>query len=429
MTTKTERAPRWIWWAGIALLAGGMAVGAALYAFLGAREPDSVATSAETEGVGGHAAEAEGVVQIPGRAQQESGIEVVKATLRPFRDSLSVTGTVGPDQTRIAHVRPLARGVVDEVFVQFGSQVAKTQPLLSYDNVELGLAVGEYLSALSGLRASQTDLQMKEKILDRSAEMLRVGALARTTHDVREAEYQSAVASVDNSKSNVAKFEEQLHRFGLSDSDIAKLGEDGQAGYHRTASHTTIRAPSPGVITAYNVSTGETVDPSSELLTITDISTVWVLADVYERNLGSVKLGSKVSIRVPSYPGEVFEGRITYIGDVIEQETRTARVRCVVNNPGKRLKLDMFATVEIPTETTAQGVSVPTAAIQQIENQPVVFVQRSETEFEQRPVTLGLEAKGWTQVLQGVKEGEAVIGEGSFYAKTAALRELIGDEH
>jgi cobalt-zinc-cadmium efflux system membrane fusion protein len=89
----------------------------------------------------------------------------------------------------------------------------------------------------------------------------------------------------------------------------------------------------------------------------------------------------------------------------------------------------MFATVEIPTETTAQGVSVPTAAIQQIENQPVVFVQRSETEFEQRPVTLGLEAKGWTQVLQGVKEGEAVIGEGSFYAKTAALRELIGDEH
>lgn len=428
MTIRTEKMPRWSWLFGIALLVGGMAIGAAIYAALGARESGGAPAPAETH-EGEHAAEEEGIVEIPLQAQQESGIEVEQAMLRPFRDSLNVTGTVGPDQTRVTHVRPLARGVVDEVFVQLGDQVQKGQPLLSYDNIELGIAVGEYLSAVSDLRASRTELQVKRKILDRSAEMLRVGAVARTTHDVREAEHQNAEASVDSARSNVAKVEEQLHRFGLSDADITGLREEEAAGYHRTASHSTIRAPSAGVVTAYNVSTGETVDSSSELLTITDISTVWVLADVYEKDLGSIRLGSGVSIRVPAYPGELFEGRITYISDVIEAQTRTARVRCVVDNPAKRLKLDMFATVEIPTKDVAADVAVPTAAIQQIDNKPVVFVQRSETRFEQRSVAVDLDTKGWTRILSGVREGEPVISTGSFYAKTAALRELIGDEH
>lgn len=114
---------------------------------------------------------------------------------------------------------------------------------------------------------------------------------------------------------------------------------------------------------------------------------------------------------------------------MIEPQTRTARVRCVVDNPGKRLKLDMFATVEIPTQAVAPGVAVPSSAIQQIDNRTVVFVQRSETSFEQRQVTTGLDADGWIQILSGLREGDPVIAAGSFYAKTAALREQIGHEH
>jgi len=174
---------------------------------------------------------------------------------------------------------------------------------------------------------------------------------------------------------------------------------------------------------------GETVDPSSALLTVTDISTVWVLADVYEENLGAVRMGKDVSIRVASYPDEVFRGRITYISDLVEPKTRTARVRCVVSNPRARLKLDMFATVEIPTEQTTEVLAIPTLAIQRINDRPVVFLKHSETEFEQREVEPGTEAGGWTEIRRGLEPGESVITTGSFYAKTAALRELIGDEH
>ena len=349
--------------------------------------------------------------------------------MRPMETSLQVTATVAPDQTRIAHVRPLARGVVEEVFVQLGDRVKEGDPLISYDNIELGLAIGEYLSANADLRSTQTTLEVKETILARSREMLEVGAIARTTHDIREAEFRNAVAQVDSAQARVAKFEEQLHRFGLTDEDLRKLNQEKEAGYHRTASHSVLRAPFSGIVTTYDVAVGETVDPSSALLTLTDISTVWVLADVYEDNLSAVGMGKEVAIRVASYPNEIFRGRITYISDVVETKTRTVRVRCVVQNPRTRLKLDMFATVEIPTDETSQILAVPTQAIQRINDRPVAFVKLSDVEFEQRDVVTGREASGWTEIRDGLEPGDVVITQGSFYAKTAALRELIGDEH
>ena len=417
------------WIGSVVLLAAGMALGAFFYAWLGSVEsPESVPVAAHT-GEDEHEGGAAGTIRIPLEAQEGSGLEVQQAVMRTIQTTLRVTGTVAPDQTRVAHIRPLARGVVEEVFVQLGDRVQKGDPLVSYDNIELGFAVGEYLSAKADLRSTQTTLDVKQTILARSREMLEVGAIARTTHDVREAEYRDAQAQVSSMQARVAKFEEQLHRFGLTDEDLKRLNEDDEAGYHRTSSHSTLRAPSAGIITAYDVTNGETVDPSSALLTITDISTVWVQADVYEQNLSAVHIGKPVDIRVDAYPGETFRGPITYISDVVEPETRTARVRCVVANPNARLKLDMFATVEIPTEQTSQVLAVPVESVQRIDDQTVVFVKLSDVEFEQRPVAIGAEAEGWVEIRQGVEAGELVISEGSFYAKTAALRELIGDEH
>lgn len=425
---RSERSGR-AWIGSIVLLVVGMAFGALSYAWFGANSSSEKAprTAADTQAA--HEDAEEGVVRIPLEAQKGSGLEVQQAVLRKIQTTLRVTGTVAPDQTRVAHIRPLARGVVEEVFVQLGDRVQKGDPLVSYDNIELGFAVGEYLSAKADLRSTQTTLDVKQTILARSREMLEVGAIARTTHDVREAEYRDAQAQVSSMQARVAKFEEQLHRFGLTDEDLKRLNEDDGSGYHRTSSHSTLRAPSAGIITTYDVTNGETIDPSSALLTITDISTVWVQADVYEQDLSAVHIGKPVDIRVAAYPRETFRGPITYISDVVEPETRTARVRCVVANPRARLKLDMFATVEIPTEQTSQVLAVPVEAVQRIDDQAVVFVRLSEVEFEQRPVAIGAEAEGWVEIHQGVEAGELVISEGSFYAKTAALRELIGDEH
>lgn len=429
MTRKQIQNSGRAWIGSLVLVAAGMGVGALLYAWLTAGGDPERASARPAENPTEHEGETLGVVRIPLEAQKGSGLEVQEVAIRPIKTSLQVTGTVAPDQTRIAHIRPLARGVVEEVFVQLGDRVKEGDSLISYDNIELGMAIGEYLSARADLRSSQTDLEVKEKILARSREMLAVGAVARTTHDIREAEFRNAQAQENSARAREAKFEEQLHRFGLTDQYLRKLGQEEEEGYHRTASHSVLRAPFSGIVTAYDVAFGETVDPSSALLTVTDISTVWVLADVYEENLGAVRMGKDVSIRVTSYPDEMFRGRITYISDLVEPKTRTARVRCVVSNPSSRLKLDMFATVEIPTEQTTEILAIPTVAIQRINDRPVVFVKRAETEFEQREVVLGMEASGWTEIRRGLETGESVITTGSFYAKTGALRELIGDEH
>ncbi len=409
-----------------AVLLAGMGLGAFIYSSLSqparsaAVEPEE---HAEEHGAG------DGLVVLPEPLQESGNIRIEEAALREMQTVLSVTGVVGPDQTRVAHIRPLARGVVGKVHVRLGDRVKAGDPLVEYDNIELGMLIGEYLSAVAELDRALTDLEVKRTILARSEAMLKVGATARTTHDIRAAEYRDAEARVAAARAVVAKIEEQIHRFGVTDEELAQLRKQDRDAIHRTRSHNILRAPFDGIVTYYDVAEGEVVATTDRLLTITDISTVWVLADVYEQDLGYVSVGKTVTVRVASYPNETFRGRITYISDVIEPSTRTAKVRCVVANPGYRLKLEMFATVDIPTGLRRNVLAVPASAIQLVDDRPVVFVQVSPTEFRKQEIETGAEAGGWVEVLSGLKPGDRVAVQGSFYLKTALLRELIGEEH
>jgi len=163
------------------------------------------------------------------------------------------------------------------------------------------------------------------------------------------------------------------------------------------------------------------------LLAITDMSSLWVLADVFEKDLSHVQTGKAVQVRVASYPGKVFHGKITYVADTIEPKTRTAKVRCVVENSSGLLKLEMFATVEIPVDRTNSVLAVPDSAIQQIEGKQVVFVRNSEKEFQKHEVQTGLASGGYTEIRSGLKAGDQVATQGSFVVKTAFLRNLIGE--
>ncbi len=406
-------------------VAAGMGLGAFLYSSLWQPE-QSEATA--PEGPAENSAGGDGLVTLAESLQESGQIEVEEVKHQDMQTVLSVTGVVSADQTRVAHIRPLARGVVEKVRVRLGDHVEAGDPLIEYDNVELGMLIGEYLSAVAELDRARTDLEVKRTILARSEAMLKVGATARTTHDIRAAEYRDAEARVAAARAVVAKIEEQIHRFGVTDEELGKLRSQERDAVHRTRSHNILRAPFSGVVTYYDVAEGEVVSTTDRLLTITDISTVWVLADVYEQDLAYVSVGKTVTIKVASYPTESFRGRVTYISDVIEPSTRTAKVRCVVANPGNRLKLEMFATVHIPTGRKRNVLAVPASAIQRISGRPAVFVQVSPTQFRKREIETGAEAGRWVEVLSGLRPGDRVVTQGSFYLKSALLRELIGGE-
>ena len=175
------------------------------------------------------------------------------------------------------------------------------------------------------------------------------------------------------------------------------------------------------------VAPGEVVDTGTELFSIADITEVWVQAEVYEKDLGRIHAGQLASISVDTYP-EKFSGEVTYISDILDPQTRTAKVRCVVPNKKLLLKLDMFASVDVPTTFSRKAVAVPAGAIQQMEGKNVVFVRKSEEKFEAREVKTGNTVEGQTEITSGLAEGEPIVVQGAFHLKSIVLGESLGEE-
>ena len=365
------------------------------------------------------------VVELGLAAQRSVDLEVSEVRERTIQTVVRTTGIVSPDQNRIAHIRPLARGIIDKVYVQLGDHVRKNQSLLRYDNIELGEFIGDYLNLLAELERVKAQREVAHKFLARAEALIAVEGIAQREYELRQAEYEQAVAAVGSQRAELAQVEEKLHRFGLGDEDIKALGGPERT-IHRTASHNIVRAPFRGVITTYDASPGELVDQERELFTLVDTTTVWVLADLYEKDIGLVGTGGEARIQVPSYPGEVFTGKITYVSDFLDPASRTAKVRCVVPNPEGRLKLEMFATVEIPAAHGQKALAVPRTALQQVNGATVVFVQNDQTHFEKRVVQVGKQDEEWAEILNGLRDGEKVVSVGSFSLKSTMLREMIG---
>jgi cobalt-zinc-cadmium efflux system membrane fusion protein len=376
----------------------------------------------------GHAEKVDpNMVEISTDAQRNGGIEFAASTERRLQQVVTTTGVISPDEARVSHIVPLSQGVIEDVFVQLGGRVKKGQPLLVYDSIELGESVGEYKNLQGGLQKALAQQQVARKSLERANSLIAVEAISPRELELRKAEYEQATAEVNSRRAEAARAEEKLHRFGLTDPDIARLNSS-EHSIHRTASHNTLRAPLAGVVTKYDVSKGEVVGRDKELFTVVDTSTVWALADVYEKDIQHVARGGECAVALASYPKEVFLGKIAYLSDALDPASRTAKLRCVLPNTDGRLKLEMFATVTIPTKESRMGVTVPSAAIQEINGQSVVFVQTGPTKFEKRIVELGNQTQESAEIISGVKPGEKVVAKGSFYVKSALMRELIGGE-
>ena len=366
------------------------------------------------------------VVELSPQAQRNGNLTLAPVREQKIQEMIKATGVVSPDETRVAHIYPLAQGIAEKPYVRLGDHVQAGQPLLLYDNIELGETVGEHLSLHGEVDKEKAQLQVARKSVERANTLIGVEAISPRDFELRKAEELQAEAAVQSKEAELARSEEKLHRFGLTEEQVQRLRVSGEG--HRTASHNTLRAPFAGIITKYDVSQGESVARDKELFTLVDTSSVWVLGDIYEKDLGRIPSHGDCLVTVSSYPNERFRGRITYLSDFLDPSSRTAKLRCVVPNKDGRLKLEMFADVVIPTTSGTSAAVVPGAALQDMEGKPVVFVQLDATHFEKRDVTLGERGEEETQILSGVQAGEKVVTVGSFYLKSSLMREQIGGE-
>ena len=395
-------------------------------------EEKKKATAVKADAHEGHNHAAEGEhkaehVKVEIDQQRANRFEFAEAQERTVARLITTTGTVAPNESRIARLRPLARGRILSVNVRIGDAVRKGQELLAYDNVELGEAIGQYLRVNADIEKARTEAGVARRALDRAKNLVDLGGIARTELDKREADAKNAEAAINAEIAEQAVWQEKLYRFGLQGPEIEALATRKMAAPQRERSRVTLSAPFDGIVLKMNAAEGEAIQPETQLFEIVDTSTVWVQADLYERDLTSVRVGDVATVTLEAYPDEKFRGRVTYISDTVDRDSRTPKIRCEVANPGRRLKLDQYATIQLPGKGDRRVLMVPVGAVQQLEGKTVVFVREEPNEFEIRAVKTGAEVQGWIEIESGVKAGDTVATRGSFVLKAEHMKAELGE--
>lgn len=374
----------------------------------GAEEPAEADETAEAK----EAAETSGALILDAEAQERIGLETAQAETRPLSAQIRITGVVGPNETRVAHIRALSTGVITGVMVRRGDRVNAGQPLLTYDNVQLGESVAGYRGAIAALESARSQAEVTRLALERADQLVKTGGIAEAEHQRRKAEHEAALAAVRSSEAQLGNLRQALARFGVSEGAM-KEGADTPGG-----ARSTLRAPFAGTVLEVQAVSGETVSPDRELATVADLSTVWILGDLYERDLAAVREGREARVVTDAYPEQPFVCRITDVSAFLDPQTRTAKVRCEAKNPDARLRLQMFARLEIPAGAARNVLTIPREAVQQIDGEPSVFVRTGDESFERRVVRLGGTTEEWAEVLSGVQQGDRVVTTGAVMLKS-----------
>jgi cobalt-zinc-cadmium efflux system membrane fusion protein len=352
-------------------------------------------------------------------------LQIGQAKAGPLVRAVSATGSVGYDQLHLARIRPMARGRIEALDVTAGDRVVAGQRLAVLDNFDLSAAHSKVLGAEAALNQAKAQLAAASAAYDRATNLIRSDLVTQAELVARRATAVTMEADLRTKEAQLRQYQEEEAR--LLPVRPAAAGADtsnDQPGDSRGA----LFAPFAGVVDSVSIAQGEIVDPATPIFTVSDLSTVWVQADVAERDLGAVKVGDAVEVKVSAFPGRVFAGRVTYIPDQIESATGMAKVRCEVPNPDGALRVNMFTTATILSPQDGDAVLVPSSSLQEVNKQSVVFVPTGDGRFAWRPVHTGLVANGKTQITSGLAAGTPVVGEGSYWLKAALMQSTIPDQ-
>jgi cobalt-zinc-cadmium efflux system membrane fusion protein len=351
-------------------------------------------------------------------------LQIEQAKAGPPLRAVSATGSVGYDQLHLARIRSMARGRIEALDVIAGDRVVAGQRLAVLDNFDLSAAHSKVLGAEAALNQAKAQLTAANAAYDRATNLIRTDLVTQAELQARRATAATMEADLRTKEAQLRQYQEEEARLLPVRPAAAGASSDQPTLDSRAA----LVAPFAGIVDTVSVTKGEIVDPATPIFTVSDLSTVWLQADVAERDLGAVKVGDAVEVKVSAFPGRVFAGRVTYIPDQIESATGMAKVRCEVPNADGALRVNMFATVTILSPQGGEAVSVPSSSLQEINGQSVVFIPAGHGQFAWRAVRTGLVANGHTQVMSGVAAGTPVVAEGSYWLKAALMQSTIPDQ-
>ena len=335
-------------------------------------------------------------------------IETVGEQLAPeAAGGTPATGVVQANSYRTTPVVSLVGGIVRKVNVELGQQVGRGQTVAVVFSDELAMAQSRYLTALA-------ELEEHHKHHQRTIQLVEIGAASRE-------ELEQATTKLRTAESDIASMRQRLILLGLTPQRVNALKSPSQI-----SSEVSLLAPVSGMVIGRSANPGEVIEANKEILRVADLSSVWVIGQVYEKDLANIRVGSGASVTTNAYPGQIFRGRVSYVDPSLDPATRTAQVRIELANPGQRLKIGMYVNVVFATQGGSEATTpvVPAAAVQSINNQQVIFVATDDPSvFIMRMVRLGPESNGQYPVLEGLFVGDRIVTEGSFMLRAEWLKQ------
>lgn len=341
---------------------------------------------------------------LPNGALTKNPIAVAPAKLVRLAGDIHVVGNVSFDADHFAIVGPLVSGRMTRLLVGVGGQVRRGQIMAEIESADVGEARGSFMAAKARLLAAEANLRRERELAEKRISSAR-------EREVAEAQWGS-----DGATARAAH--EKLLAIGLTEADIRSI--DGKAQGGRVA----VRAPIDGTVIERLVTLGEAVERAADAFKIADLTHVWILLDVYEKDLARVRVGQTVQARTEAYPGEIFRGRVAYVAPVIDEATRSAKVRVEIKNDQGKLHIGQLVNANLvgnSDQTTAPALTVPRGAIQRVDGKALVFV-KGPRGFERRPIELGMSGGDLVEVRSGLHEGEEVATDGAFLLKSEMLR-------
>jgi cobalt-zinc-cadmium efflux system membrane fusion protein len=343
-------------------------------------------------------------VTLTPEAMRRAGIATAPVGSDVVEQATTVPATVASNAYRETKVNALVGGIVRTVAPELGSPVTPGETLAVIFSHELAEAQTRYL-------AMQAMLQADHQKLARTRALVEIGAASRQ-------ELEEVTAVHEAHATELAAARQRLLLLGLTGDQVARLREASHV-----VSEVAVPAPAAGTVLARAVNPGQVVAAGQELFTVADLGTVWVIGELHEHDVAAVRTGTPATVLVPGRTGAPVRGRVTYLDPRVEAATRTAKVRVEIPNPDGALRLGMFVHLSLRAGAGPRRALVPRAAVQSIAGRTVVYVATDEEgRFVETPVRLGASAGDAVEVLDGVKPGDRVVTEGSFFLRAEAAR-------
>lgn len=337
---------------------------------------------------------------IPAPSTPETQIVTAIVTVEPSHPVLSLAGKVSYGEDRYSKVSSALIGRVQKIHGQLGDFVKAGELLVAIESPEIASAYSEFIK-------EHSDLSYAQRSYGLAKDLYEIKALPQK--DLKQAENDFVKA-----KAEFRRARERLLALQVSKEELDKPIAD-----QTITSIYQIRSPLSGTIVDRAVTPGQSVsgDPNQVLFTVADLNTVQVIADVYDRDLGLVKIKQQATVTVEAYPETAFPATISSIGDVVDQTTRTIKIRAVVNNSDHKLKPGMFARLNVKLSESRPYPLIPQEAVLEIDGNMYVYVANSDNHYMKRPIKTGLPSSGQMSVLSGLEPGETIVVKGAVLLK------------